>query len=152
MRSLAGQLLEACCCTAGRLLALWDLRRTLALTIDSPTHATAFAPTTFRQSTSTQTTRAPIPRPHDTARPHVTAVLHLTAHLHLTALLRRITLSLGLLLVEWSTRPEAYSRAHSDTETLTDTETLIRRHHTHRAVEQEQRRAEARMLMAPLAW
>ncbi len=91
---------------------------------DSPTHSTAFAP----------------------------------GDPHLTARLRRFTLSLGLLLVGWSTRSGAYSPAHAPDRAAaarrshTDHETLIRRHHTHRALEQERQRAEARMLMAPLSW
>ncbi|SMY12249.1 hypothetical protein [Brevibacterium jeotgali] len=109
--------------------------------LDSPICSTAFAPTTSPpQSAPTQTTRPPVPSPDDSTRPR------------LTAQLRRITLFLGLLLVEWSTRSEAHSGTPSDTATDSDTETLIRRHHTHRALEHEQRRAEARMLMAPLAW
>lgn len=83
---------------------------------------------------------------------------HLTGDRQLTSRLRRITLSLGLLLVEWSTRTEAHSpthdadRAAAGRRTHTDHETLIRRHHTRRALEQEQLRAEARILMAPFSW
>lgn len=99
-------------------------------------------------------------------RTHTTADQHTTDR-HLTAL-RRVTLAVGLLLVEWSTRAEAHSPAHAASrpatdrrthtstskQTLThaDHETLIRRHRTQRTLEQEQQRAEARMLMAPLAW
>ena len=120
--------------------------------LDSPICSTAFAPTTSPQSAPTRTTRPPVPSPDDSTRPRLTAQLNLTARLNLTVQLRRITLLLGMLLIEWSTRPEAHSGTPSDTATDNDTEALIRRHHTHRALEQEQRRAEARMLMAPLAW
>ncbi|SLM94490.1 hypothetical protein FM105_04135 [Brevibacterium yomogidense] len=55
-----------------------------------------------------------------------------------------------------ASRPATDRRTHSSTSTQTlthaDHETLIRRHHTQRTLEQEQQRAEARMLMAPLAW
>lgn len=99
--------------------------------IDSPTHSTAFAGSTTRT--------------------------RLADDGYFAALLRRVTLSLGLLLVEWSARSGAHSstrdadRAAAGRRAPTDHETLIRRHHTQRALEQEQRRAEARMLMAPLA-
>lgn len=79
--------------------------------------------------------------------------------------LRRMALSVGLLLVEWSHATPTAASARASTEavrsaaqssaprsTPVDHDSLIRRHHTQLALEQERSRAEARTLMVPLSW